>query len=118
MILLKVIGEMLKTLLQIWKDKSGGIGSIFSAISGLASIASSVGGLFGRKGSSSSAPAPVPAPVPAPAAAPDKTGQVRQATDKARRRRAASAGRSGTILTSPLGLTGDDNVARPSLLGQ
>ena len=41
-----------------------------------------------------------------------------QAQDRARRRRATVVGRKKTILTSPLGLADDKNIARPSLLGQ
>ncbi len=100
-------------LLEIWKDKSGGFSAIFGAISAIFSIGSSLG-LFGGK--KERAPAPVPtvlAEQPAPAAP-----KIRDAQDRARRRRSASVGRQDTILTSPLGLTGDEDVARPSLLGQ
>ena len=110
MILLKVIGEMLKTLLEIWKDRSGGID--FGLVSGILSVVSSVAGLFGGKEKKQSAPTVLAPPE-------GETGQVREAQDRARRRRASTVGRQGTILTSPLGLTtGDDSVARPSLLGQ
>ncbi len=102
-------------LLEIWKDRSGGISAIFGAISGLVSIGSSLG-IFGGKEKSTPAPtvlAPA-APVPVQAEA-----QTRQATDRARRRRASAVGRQDTILTSPLGAPeGEENIARPSLLGQ
>ena len=103
-------------ILQMWKDRSGGPETLalFSSIGGLLSAAGSIGSLFGGK--KDKAPAPVPtvlAKEPTPA-----EPQVRQATDRARRRKAAAVGRKGTILTSPLGLTGDEDIARPSLLGR
>ena len=101
---------MIQTLLEIWKDRSGGISAIFGAISALS-------GFFGG-GEKKSTPAPtVLAPV-APIKPVQTEPQIRQATDRSRRRRASAVGRKGTILTSPLGLEGDDNIARPSLLGQ
>ncbi len=103
-------------LLEIWHDRSGGpVGPILGIISSVVGIASSFG-LFGGKEKSAPAPAPtVSAEAPKPASA---EPAIRQAQDRARRRRASAVGRGGTILTSPLGLSGDEDVARPSLLGQ
>jgi len=107
----------MKIFLEIWKDRSGGLSAIFGGVSALFSAASSLG-LFGGK---EKAPAPVPTVLAEELTPPEPTPpepRVRDARDRARRRRASSVGRQDTILTSPLGLTGDDNVARPSLLGQ
>ena len=108
----------MKILLEIWKDKSGGLSAILGIGSFLVSAGSALG-LFGGK-DKDKAPAPALAAVPTVLAKEPKPSepQVRQATDRARRRKAASVGRQGTILTSPLGLTGDEDVARPCLLGQ
>ncbi len=116
MTLLRRIGKMLKTLLEIWKDRSGGISAIIGGVSALFSIGSSLGLFGGKKEKSAPAPAPTvlaEAPKPTPA-----EPAIRQAQDRSRRRRASAVGRGGTILTSPLGLSGDEDVARPSLLGQ
>jgi len=106
----------MQILLQIWKDRSGGpvTFGVISAIGTLFSIGSSLG-IFGGKGKGGF-PAPFPtvlAEEPAPA-----EPKVRDAQDRARRRRAVAVGRQGTILTSPLGLAGDESIARPSLLGR
>ena len=107
----------MKILLQIWKDRSGGGAgfSLLGAVSALFSVGSALG-LFGGK--KDKAPAAVPtvlaeAPQPSPS-----EPQVRQATDRARRRRASAVGRKDTILTSPLGLSDEGDIARTSLLGQ
>ena len=114
MTLLKAIGEM-KILLEIWKDESGGpVLPILSVVGTLFSAASSLGLFGGKKEKSAPAPtvlAEAPKPTPAEPA-------IRQAQDRSRRRRASAVGRGGTILTSPLGLQGEEDVARPSLLGQ
>ncbi len=115
MILLKAIGRM-KIFLEIWKDKSGGLSAILGVASTLFSAASSLGLFGGDKKDKAPATAAVPtvlAKEPTPS-----EPVVRQAQDRSRRRKAAAVGRKSTILTSPLGLTGDDNIARPSLLGQ
>ncbi len=101
-------------LLEIWKDRSGGLSAVFGAISGLVSIGSSLG-IFGGKEKSTPAPTVLAPAAPVPVQAEATT---RQAQDKSRRRRASAVGRGGTILTSPLGLQGEEDVARPSLLGQ
>lgn len=93
-------------IFQVLRDRSGG--PALGIISTIFSIGSS---LFGGKDKA-------PAAAPTVLADPTSEPKVRDAQDRARRRRASSVGRRGTILTSPLGLTGDDNVARPSLLGQ
>ena len=103
-------------ILEIWKDRSGG--PALGILSTVVSIVSGVAGLFGKKDETPPSPTVVSAALEATGAPKPSEPQVRQATDRARRRRASSVGRRGTILTSPLGLTGDDNVARPSLLGQ
>ena len=111
----------MKILLQILKDRSGGpaiaaLGPIVGIVSSAVSILGGISSLFGGK------KAPITPSVLADAqkvtGAPQSEAQTRQATDRARRRRASTVGRKSTILTSPLGLEGDDNVARPSLLGQ
>ena len=120
MILLKVIGEM-KILLEMWKDRSGGIAgfSIGGLLQGvLGSVLSTVvGSLFGSD-PKPSAKIAAEGIVGKEIKEPDKAGQVIQAQDRSRRRKAAAVGRQGTILTSPLGLTGDEDIARPSLLGR
>ena len=105
----------MRILLEIWKDRSGGLETIFSVASSLFSVGSSLG-LFGGKKDKGSTPAPtVLADQPKPAQA---EPAIRQATDRARRRRASAVGRKSTILTSPLGLADEGDVARTSLLGQ
>ncbi len=99
-------------LLEIWKDRSGG--PALGILSTIVSVVSGVAGLFGKKDKTP----PAPTVIAAAAKATGSEPQVRQAQDRARKRRTAAVGRQGTILTSPLGLTGDEDVARPSLLGQ
>lgn len=70
-------------------------------------------------------PAPVapPPPAPAPAAPADPAGTGAAAASKAaedERKKRVGQGRASTVLTSPLGSTGDDysGSARKVLLGQ
>lgn len=99
-------------ILQVLKDRRGG--PALGILSTIVSVVSGVAGLFGKKDETP----PSPTVIKEAAKATGSEAQVRQAQDRARRRRAGSVGRRGTILTSPLGLSGDENVARPSLLGQ
>lgn len=107
---------MLKTLLEILKDRSGG--PALGILSTIVSVVSGVAGLFGKKDKTPPSPTVISAALEATGAPKPSEPQVRQATDRARRRRASAVGRKATILTSPLGLTGDDDIARPSLLGR
>lgn len=112
---------MLKTLIEIWKDRSGGpaiaaLGPIFSVVSSAVSIIGGISSLFGGK--KDKVTPTVVAEAQKVTGAPQSEAQTRQATDRARRRRASSVGRKDTILTSPLGLSDDGDVARTSLLGQ
>jgi len=111
----------MRIFLEIWKDRSGGpalaitplLGSILGGIATTVGT-SLLGSLFGGKDKADvSQPATLVPTKPEPDAP-----VLRQATDRARRRKASAVGRQGTILTSPLGLSDDEDVARPSLLGQ
>ena len=111
----------MKILLEIWKDRSGGIagiglGSILGPI--LGSIAGNlVGRLFGGKDDDPRTTPELARTLVGKKPTPSEP-KVRQAQDRSRRRKAAAVGRQGTILTSPLGLTGDEDIARFSLLGR
>ncbi len=105
----------MKIFLQILKDRDGGAAlGLFVGKAILGAIGTSlVGKLFG--GDDKKTPATVLAPDPVIT---DPGTEPRQAQDRARRRRASVVGRKATILTSPLGLAGDEDIARPSLLGR
>lgn len=60
----------------------------------------------------------VPQPVQPVADNATTAATPQQASDKARQAAAANRGRSGTVLTSPLGLLDPAQNARPQLLGQ
>lgn len=88
---------------------AGTIGAI-QAIGGLLGAISSLGSLFG--GGSDT-----PQPAHVKEAAPPKR-DAQSAVDRQRRLAAGRQGRSGTILTSSLGVTGgNENIAAPTLLG-
>ena len=106
----------MQILLQILKDRNGG--PALGILSTIVSVVSGVAGLFGKKDETPPSPTVVSAALEATGAPKPSEAQTRQAIDRARRRRASTVGRKKTILTSPLGLTGDEDVARPSLLGQ
>jgi hypothetical protein len=68
--------------------------------------------LFGG-GKSNPAPAPQPLPV-----APTVEASAEKAEDKNRKKKAQISAGSKSIYTSPLGIGGEAQVARKSLLGQ
>jgi hypothetical protein len=65
------------------------------------------------------APKYVPPPAPAAAASADMQTEADKAAEQVKANaRKAGAGRQSTILTSPLGATGDPSVTQKTLLGQ
>lgn len=60
----------------------------------------------------------VPKVPPPPPVERDIEPEVQQARDRRRRTLLAAVGRASTILTGPLGLTGDATIGRKTLLGQ
>lgn len=91
----------------------GGIGGTIAAGAGIATAATALATSGGGK------PAPVPAPV-----APITDSTIQTEADKAaealKSRARAAGGRSSTILTSPLGVTGTGSspTQQKTLLGQ